>query len=290
MRNLGEAKVNLSEFHPALGSPWAIPAPVRGLFSSEGFRLKAHPKPGEWLAQHDEGGQSLKDFVNSRPNRPDAQRHVIYLQPMGDWRAPTCPSLAALAHYARSFFSRSVEVLPAIALSQLQVTERQNPHEGQRQLLTTDILRLLARRLPEDAFCMLGISLVDLYPDPNWNFVFGQASLRNRVGVYSFARYMAEGDAHLTLRRSLKVMAHEIGHMYGLTHCTYFECGLNGSNYLDESDRRPIHLCPVCLRKLDWSSNFDLAKRYFELDHAYRMLGFRDSAEFVRGRVRRMRN
>ncbi|AWV89446.1 archaemetzincin [Bradymonas sediminis] len=290
MKNQGEAKMNLNEFHPALGSPFAIPADVRGLFSSQGFRLKGHPKPGEWLAQHDEGGQSLDDFKQSKPNRPDTRRNVIYLQPMGDWRLPTCPSLAALQHYARSFFGQPVEVLPSIALSNLHVTERENPHEGQRQLLTTDILRLLAHSLPDDAFCMLGISLVDLYPDPNWNFVFGQASLRNRVGVYSFARYMAEGDAHLTLRRSLKVMAHEIGHMYGLTHCTYFECGLNGSNYLDESDRRPIHLCPVCLRKLHWSADLDPAQRYFELDKAYQMLGFRDSAEFVRARVRRMRN
>jgi archaemetzincin len=29
----------------------------------------------------------------------------------------------------------------------------------------------------------------DLYPDPAWNFVFGQASLRERVEVFSFARY-----------------------------------------------------------------------------------------------------
>jgi archaemetzincin len=29
----------------------------------------------------------------------------------------------------------------------------------------------------------------DLYPEPSWNFVFGQASLNERVGVYSFARY-----------------------------------------------------------------------------------------------------
>lgn len=282
--------MDLSEFHPALGSPLAIPAGVRGLFSSNGFRPKGHPKPGEWLAQHDEGGQSLQDFMNSNPNRPDAQRNVIYLQPMGDWRGSSCPSLAALAHYAHSFFRQQVDVLPAISLGNIDVSERQNPHEGQRQLLTTDILRLLARALPDDAFCVLGMSLIDLYPDPNWNFVFGQASLRNRVGVFSFARYTSEGDAHLTLRRSLKVMAHEIGHMYGLTHCTYFECGLNGSNYLDESDRRPIHLCPVCLRKLQWSSNIDPAQRYFELDKAYRKLGFRESAEFVRARVHRMRN
>lgn len=275
-----------NDFHPALGSPLAIPASVRGLFSSRGFRPKGHPKPGEWLAQHEEKGQSLDDFISSRPNRPGGGRKVIYLQPMGDWCQKRCPPLGALKAYASAFFRQEIAVLPALSLRALAVTERINPHEGQRQLLTTDILRLLAGALPADAFCMLGISMVDLYPDPNWNFVFGQASLRNRVGVYSFARYSSEGDPQLTLYRCLKVMAHEIGHMYGMTHCTYFECGLNGSNYLDESDRRPTHICPVCLRKLHWSSDIDPRERYIELEQVYRTLGFVEPADFVSERVR----
>ncbi|MFW5966898.1 MAG: archaemetzincin [Persicimonas sp.] len=279
-----------SEFHPALGSPLAIPAEVRALFHTRGFRPKGEPVSGDWLAQHVEGGQPLHAFIRSNPNRPDEKRHVIYLQPFGRWAAPRCPSLEALKRYARSYFLRRVEILPSVALSTLDVTERYNHQEGRRQLLTTDILKHLARRLPDDAFCLLGMSMYDLYPDPNWNFVFGQASLRNRVGVYSFARYTEEEDDWLMLRRTLKVMAHEIGHMYGLTHCTYFECGLNGSNHLDEADRRPMHLCPVCLRKLQWSSQFDVLERYFHLDEFYRSFGFEQAAEFVRSRIERCAN
>jgi archaemetzincin len=273
------------EFHPALGSPLAIPADVRPLFQSRGFSQKGTPKPGDWLAQHDEPGQSLHDFIRSDPNRPDERRDVIYLQPFGSWCEESYPPLAVLQHYVRAFFLREVAVLPALELESIDVTERHNPHEGQRQLLTTDLLRFLARRLPDDAHCLLGISMLDLYPDPNWNFVFGQASLRNRVGVYSFARYTEEGDRWLTLRRSLKVMAHEIGHMYGLTHCTFFDCGLNGSNHLEEADRRPIYLCPVCLRKLQWSSDFDPLQRYYSLDEFYRAFRYEDAAEFVRRRI-----
>jgi archaemetzincin len=51
------------------------------------------------------------------------------------------------------------------------------------------VLDLLKLRLPSDAFCILAITMEDLYPDASWNFVFGQASPRERVGVYSFARY-----------------------------------------------------------------------------------------------------
>jgi archaemetzincin len=28
---------------------------------------------------------------------------------------------------------------------------------------------------------------------------------------------------------------------------------MNGSNHQEERDRRPLHLCPVCLRKLLWN-------------------------------------
>ena len=45
-------------------------------------------------------------------------------------------------------------------------------------------------------------------------------------------------------------MTHEIGHMFGVKHCVYYNCAMNGSNHLQESDRRTEHLCPVCLRKL----------------------------------------
>ena len=138
-------------------------------------------------------------------------------------------------------------------------TPRVNEYTVKRQLLTSDILEFLRVRLPRDAFCLLGVTLEDLYPDPSWNFVFGQASLTGRTGIYSFVRYdpafygeqkTKEEAAALRQRRSLKVLAHETAHMFAVTHCVYFSCLMNGSNHLDESDGHPFHLCPVCLRKL----------------------------------------
>jgi predicted Zn-dependent protease len=61
---------------------------------------------------------------------------------------------------------------------------------------------------------------VDLFPAPSWNFVFGQASLAGRVGVWSFARNgnPAEGEAGFRrcLARTLRIAAHEVGHMFGM--------------------------------------------------------------------------
>jgi len=88
---------------------------------------------------------------------------------------------------------------------------------GQRQVLTGGVLHWLQGSLPEDAFCLLSITMQDLYPEPSWNFGFGQALLNERVGVYSFARYdpafygepRGKDYPALLLRRSMKVLTHE---------------------------------------------------------------------------------
>ncbi|HEY3055543.1 MAG TPA: archaemetzincin [Thermoanaerobaculia bacterium] len=220
------------------------------------------PKPGpnDWLANHPEAGQNFEEFVASRPNRPDKQRNAIYLQPLGDFTSVASPSLALLQQFASAFFMLPVKILGALDIEKEKITSRRNSASGQRQLLTGDILELLKHRVPTDAFCVIAASMIDLYPDPSWNFVFGQASLRERVGVYSFARYVAD-DPKLVLRRSCKVLAHETSHMFGVAHCIFYRCIMNGSNHLAESDARPMHLCPIDLRKLQWSVGFDVERR-----------------------------
>ena len=154
-------------------------------------------------------------------------------------------------------------------------------------------MSLLRRKLPPDAYCLLGITMHDLYPEESWNFVFGQASLRNRVGVYSFARYdpgfygekRKDSDETLILKRSSGVLVHETGHMFGIHHCIYFQCVMNGSNHLEESDSRDLHLCPVCLRKLGWSTQFDVLKRYRDLQNVYEKLGLTKDAGWVKQRL-----
>src|SRR5437870_11313347 len=113
-----------------------------------------------------------------------------------------------------------VKALPPIKIDNSKLTTRRNPYTGNPQILTGDVLDFLKARVPADAFCLLAITMEDLYPEPSWNFVFGQASLRERVGVYSFARYhpaidgeaSATGAETLMMRQSCKVLVHETGH------------------------------------------------------------------------------
>src|SRR5437764_3085346 len=247
------------------------------------------PKPGpsDWLAVHEERGQTFGEFKAAQPNRPMQTRRVIYLQPLGDFVPERSPSIDKLQKFADAFFAMEVKALPPIKIDNSKLTTRRNPYTGNPQILTGDVLSFLKTRVPANAFCILAITMEDLYPEPSWNFVFGQASLRDRVGVYSFARYdsVFYGEPRtpdyetLLLRRSCKVLAHETSHMFGLAHCTYFNCLMNGSTHLTESDRRPLHLCPVCLRKLQWSIGFDVLKRYSSLEGIYRANGFTDEAD-----------
>jgi archaemetzincin len=87
-------------------------------------------------------------------------------------------------------------------------------------------------------------------------------------------------------RRCCRVIAHEIGHMAGIDHCVYFRCLMNGSSSLAESDRRPLHLCPVDLRKLQWLIGFEFAERYTRLQKFWRAAGDDDEAAWAAGRLR----
>ncbi|TWT94426.1 archaemetzincin [Stieleria varia] len=283
----------------AVGSLRNISAQLRLAFDpdSDSFSSVPAPGPSDWLANHSELGQTFAQYVRSQPNRPDLIRGKLYFQPLGEFDEGKSPDLKRLQDFASRFFALPVEILPGIKLEGLPIQTRQHP-EGHRQLLSTDVLTWLSNRIPADAYCMLAVTMTDLYPDPEWNFVFGQASLRNRVGVYSFARYDPafygrqpdEQTEKLVLERSCKVLAHETGHMFGIRHCVHYHCLMNGSNHLDESDANPIHLCPVCLRKMHHAKAFDVENRYQALAEFCESVNWQETARWYSVRATRLKS
>lgn len=277
----------------AIGSTDDLSPELRRAFTpGPHFDPVPEPDSHDWLANHPEPGQGFDDFQRAPTLEPDEGRSILYLQPMGAFSDERAPALSVLRTWARAFFQMKVEVLPAADLDAQDVTSRRNPGTGQPQLLTGDLLRILRRGLPDDAFSALGITMEDLYPEASWNFVFGQASLRDRVGVYSFARYdpgyqqeSPEPASSVLLRRSCKVLAHETAHMFGIRHCTFFHCLMNGSNHLAESDARPLHLCPVDLRKLYAVVELDVVERYRALSSFWRDVGLDGEARWIEERI-----
>lgn len=266
------------------------------------------PEPSEWLdSMRDRTpDQSFKDFVESRPNRPDKVRHVIYLQPLcaqEDLEKPAFPlgpwpSWQALQSAVERFYAPlPVRALAPVPMQSLRPKPASRQNDYGIQWHAGQVLDALhASDFPSDAFAMLGVTMCDLYPRESWNFVYGLAYLTKRVGVFSFIRHVPpSGDdvwrgAQL-LHRSTKTMLHEIGHMFGLKHCTWYNCLMRGSNG-EGVEHQPnfLHLCPVCLRKLHWSIGFDIFARYQSLLDLYQQFEgshehFARDCEFLRSRL-----
>jgi archaemetzincin len=279
----------------ALGPTSYLPEVLqRALDPSHDFSPLPSPGMQDWLSAHEERGQTYDEFASGPWPAPNPTRRVIYIQPLGEFPPFKSPRLDLLHEYIAAFTSLETRLLPPISGVEARFSVRTNPLTRTRQVLTTDILWFLESRLPENAFCVLGITMTDLYPEPEWNYVFGHASLTERVGAFSFARLdpvfygnLVNGEerACQVLKRSCKMLAHETAHMFGIGHCIYFHCALNGSNHLKESDATPMNLCPICLRKLQSSVGFDVLAYYQHLASFYRRAGFRDEARWVNRRL-----
>ncbi len=72
-----------------------------------------------------------------------------------------------------------------------------------------------------------------------WNFVCGSSSIDEGIGIYSFAQLdplfprssfetlhkpCTEEKRILILKRAVSTYLHEIMHLFGLEHCTYYLC------------------------------------------------------------------
>lgn len=107
------------------------------------------------------------------------------------------------------------------------------------QYLSSDLLDVLARHKQPDWDRLLGIADVDLYV-PDLNFVFGEADARRGIAVFSLARLHAP-DRETFVHRAATEAIHELGHTFGLNHCTDAQCVMWFSNTLSETDRKGTH-------------------------------------------------
>ena len=196
---------------------------------------------------------------------------MLYVQPLGQFDTVGRKVLDRTAEFLGIYFQLPVKVRKDLSLDVVPAeARREHPIWQVKQILSTYVLeKVLQPRLPEDACAYIALTTSDLWPGEGWNFVFGQASLSERVGVWLTYR---NGDPHgeaaafrLCLLRTLKTASHETGHMFSIQHCTLYECNMCGSNHQKEADGHPLWLCPCCLAKLCYATGADPAKRYKEL-------------------------
>ena len=231
-------------------------------------RKLGKPQPGDWLERFQEPGQTFEEYLKCDPVLPRGRRRILYVQPLGEFTETQRKIVTLTAEFLGLYYGAAVKVRKDLPLSIIPAEARRvHPTWGDKQILTTYVLdKVLRPRLPADAAACIALTASDLWPGKGWNFVFGQASLVHRVGVWSLYRNgepdKSGRDFRLCLLRTIKTAAHEIGHMFSMRHCIAYECCLCGSNSRRESDRRPLALCPECLAKVCWATRTDPIARF----------------------------
>ncbi|MEM3577939.1 MAG: archaemetzincin family Zn-dependent metalloprotease [Candidatus Bathyarchaeia archaeon] len=101
---------------------------------------------------------------------------------------------------------------------------------------------------------VLGMTSVDLFV-PELNFVFGEAECPGRAALISLFRlkpefYGEKPNVALLVERATKEAVHELGHTFGLAHCSNPFCVMYFSNSIFETDRKQSLFCNKCQMKI----------------------------------------
>ena len=170
----------------------------------------------------------------------------IYLAPE---RGVDEGALSAIASALAETFGAQVRRIPA-------GPETDDAYDPQRrQYRSSDLLRRLAPRLPDDALAILAVTEHDLFI-PVLRFVFGQARLGGGAAVISLARlrpefHHLEPDPALLAERAVKEAQHEIGHAIGRVHCPDPACVMSLSIQIAQVDRKAAAFCRDCRALVD---------------------------------------
>jgi len=90
---------------------------------------------------------------------------------------------------------------------------------------------------------------------PILTYVFGEAELGGQAAVVSYyrlknERYGLPPDPALLSDRLQKEAHHELGHAYGLVHCSIQDCVMHTSTYVEDIDLKSATFCGRCGEEL----------------------------------------
>ncbi len=102
---------------------------------------------------------------------------------------------------------------------------------------------------------ILGVIDTDIFVSP-LSYVFGQAEYPGKAALISLHRlrqefYNKKPDTDLFAERTTKEAVHELGHTFGLQHCSNPFCVMYFSNSIFDTDRKQSLFCSKCYMKVE---------------------------------------
>jgi len=122
------------------------------------------------------------------------------------------------------------------------------------QYYSSEILAQIINDPPPDAFRVLGVVGLDIYI-PVLTYLYGEAQFKGLGALTSTFRlnpgfYGNPEDPHLLQDRLVKEAVHEVGHTYGLIHCSHPACVMSSSTYIEDVDEKTASFCKSCHERL----------------------------------------
>jgi archaemetzincin len=145
----------------------------------------------------------------------------------------------------------TIDMSDPLTLDQNNKADSHLFNNSRNQWISERILEwLLWKSNPTSYTKILAICDFDAYSN-GLNFVFGQAHGGGRVGAVYLPRLRQEfyglaSNVDLFHRRLTTEAVHELGHMFGLSHCETRSCVMHFSNSLRDTDFKDSTFCNKC--------------------------------------------
>ena len=122
------------------------------------------------------------------------------------------------------------------------------------QYQSVEFMKMLAQVAAGNSSRVLGVTDVDL-AIPMLSFLFGQAQFDGPVAVVSLCRlhqafYGLPEQENLLRERTVKEVLHELGHTFGLVHCSESSCAMSLATHIELVDAKAEQYCAACGKRL----------------------------------------
>ena len=137
----------------------------------------------------------------------------------------------------------------------VEVVEKRVPvpadayNEENKQYFAYDALEYAIKAAPPDAARVLAFFPDDMYVGLH-AYDFGFADPDSRGAIIGLKRLQC-GEKRRYFGRLLKISMHELGHTFGLKHCTYQQCVMLNPADISLLDALPVEFCGYCQGQLN---------------------------------------